>query len=439
MKVKEENECMKRFGWKRAGRVEPRRAKKTALPTALALSAIILSALLLAACSRKGTVSGQDGPVRIRLVYSAGDLKWKSAVEDTAEAFMKENEDIEIELYNMPEIKNRTYVESLKILAAQEEFYDIVELRETGTVADAGLLAPVPESVYSLVENPGMYGGVCYGVPRYFSTLGIIYNRDIFEELGLDTPDTYEEFLDICASLASAGYDPLALGAADVWHMKFWGNYLFRNYIVTEDGDIRWTTERAEKMLSDYRRLAERGFIDESCRTVSDSQTAQELSSGRAAMVYTGPWMLSQIESLNPQVRLGFFFLPGADGVTYAVADSNVEWGISAKTAADHGKMAAAERFLQFYYSEGVYENVLEIMNGESVTVRPIRMPDTQNQRIMETAYASRPVRTDVLLENVSAPDGFFTYFAQLLPEVLWGDESIYALARELTGRWEAP
>ena len=52
-------------------------------------------------------------------------------VEDTAEAFMKANEDIELELYCMPENKNWPYIESLKILAAQKEFFDIVEMRET--------------------------------------------------------------------------------------------------------------------------------------------------------------------------------------------------------------------------------------------------------------------------------------------------------------------
>ena len=48
---------------------------------------------------------------------------------------MKANEDIELELYCMPENKNRPYIESLKILAAQKEFFDIVEMRETSALA----------------------------------------------------------------------------------------------------------------------------------------------------------------------------------------------------------------------------------------------------------------------------------------------------------------
>ena len=52
-------------------------------------------------------------------------------------------------------------------------------------------------------------------------------------------------------------------------------------------------------------------------------------------MVYAGPQMLQQIENLNPQIRLGFFFLPGKNGTVYAMDDRSVQWGISSLTARD--------------------------------------------------------------------------------------------------------
>jgi raffinose/stachyose/melibiose transport system substrate-binding protein len=336
-------------------------------------------------------------------------------------------------------LKNQTYAERLKVLAAQEELNDIVELRETGTLVQAGLLAPMPEEVYSLVENPQTFDGICYGVPRYSTTLGMIYNVDIFERLGLSVPSTYEEFLQVCGTLKASGYDAVALGAADIWHMKFWGNYLFCNYIVTEEGQVCWTKERVMEMLGDFRGLASRGYIHSRYRAVSDSETAQAISARQAVMVYTGPWMLSQIENLNPQIRLGFFFLPGRDGTAYAMDDSNVEWGISSVTAGDEKKMDAAVRFLQFYYSEGIYETILEIMNGDSVTVRQVYMPDTPNQRIMKAAYEREPVHTELLVEDASSPDGFITYYDQMLIETLWGGKSISSLAENLLERWEEP
>ena len=144
-------------------------------------------------------------------------------MENAAEAFMKSNQDIKVELYFMPEAENQTYARRLEVLAAQGEFNDIVELRETDSLVQAGLLAPMPEEVYSLVENPGTCGGICYGVPLYTTTLGMIYNAEIFERLGLCVPRTYEEFLRLCATLKASGYDAIALGAAGDRHMKYWG------------------------------------------------------------------------------------------------------------------------------------------------------------------------------------------------------------------------
>lgn len=403
------------------------------------LGGVLLSAVLLLGCGVAQPAAKGEADVKICVVCSAGDLKWKSGMEDVADAFMKENEHIQVELNFLPEIKNQTYVERLKVLAAENEFYDVLELRETDTMAEAGLLAPLPEEVYSLTDRPRIDNGSCFGVPRFTTTLGIIYNQELFDKLGLSKPKDYEEFLELCGKLKNAGYDPLAIGSADIWHMKFWGNYLFRNYIMAADGSADWSAERVEPMLKCFRDLTIRGYIDTRYRNVSDSQTAQEVSTGRAAMVYTGPWMLSQIENLNQQIQLGFFFLPGNDGTAYAMEDRNVEWGISAKTVADEAKMAAAVKFLQFYYSEGVYETILEIMNADPVTVRPIHMPDTRNQQIMEAAYSDHPTQTSVLVENAGASDGFVAYYEQTLQEALWGRESIASLAEKLAEKWEEP
>mgnify|MGYP000234771828 FL=1 len=82
--------------------------------------------------------------------------------------------------------------------------------------------------------------------------------RRIFERLGLCVPRKYEEFLRVCATLKASGYDAIALGAAGDRHMKYWGNYLFCNYIASGDGQACWTKEKAAEMLGDFRDLASR-------------------------------------------------------------------------------------------------------------------------------------------------------------------------------------
>ena len=410
----------------------------------MSASILLLAGLLfmMTGCSPAvppGSVGRQDPEVKIRVVCSSGDIRWKSGMENAAEAFMKSNQDIKVELYFMPEAENQTYARQLEVLAAQGEFNDIVELRETDSLVQAGLLAPMPEEVYSLVENPGTCGGICYGVPLYTTTLGMIYNAEIFERLGLCVPRKYEEFLRVCATLKASGYDAIALGAAGDRHMKYWGNYLFCNYIAAGDGQACWTKEKAAEMLGDFRDLASRGYINSRYRAVTDRETARAISTRQAVMVYAGPQMLQQIENLNPQIRLGFFFLPGKNGTVYAMDDRSVQWGISSLTAGDGKKMDACVRFLQFCYSEGVYETILEIMNGNPVTVRRVNMPDTPDRKIMEAAYEGDPVHTEFLLKDAQPPDGFIECYDRMLVETLWGGTSISSLADNMLERWEEP
>ena len=101
--------------------------------------------------------------------------------------------------------------------------------------------------------------------------------------------------------------------------------------------------------------------------------------------------------------------------------------------------MDACARFLQFCYSVGVYETILEIMSGNSVTVRRVNMPDTPDRKIMEAAYEGNPVYTEFLLKDAQPPDGFIECYDRMLVETLWGGTSISSLADNMLERWEEP
>ena len=49
------------------------------------------------------------------------------------------------------------------------------------------------------------------------------YNADIFEEVGVEPPTTWTEFLDVCEKIAAAGYQPLAVPGT---FQSFWANQM---------------------------------------------------------------------------------------------------------------------------------------------------------------------------------------------------------------------
>lgn len=417
-------------------RCENHRKKGRENPRYMKVGVCVLGAVtgcLLGGCASKETEKAATEPVSIRIVYSGGDVKWKSVIEDVSESYMEHYPNVRLELYPMPEVKNRNYQENLRVMAAQEELYDVVELRETEQLVQAGLLAPIPEEAAALVNHADEIEGEVYGIPRYTTTFGIIYNRTIFDRLSLTEPKNYEEFLEVCHKIKESGNQPITLGGADLWHMKFWGSYLVQNYI-RENG---WTIEAVVSMLEDFKELVGNSYIDPDCRFLADSQTAQEISSGNAAMLLSGPWMLPQIESLNPDIQLGFFFLPGRDGTVYVMEDSKVAWGISTETKKDEKKLEAAESFLTWFYSEGVYENVLGMMNGDPVTVRQVDLAEFTDREMIERAYDGGAISVKMRLDDPSMPEGFDVEIEQTLIEIMKGNRDIRKLAEKLIRKLE--
>lgn len=420
---------------------EKTRRNKRLLP---ACGVLLAAGVCLFGCSRSVDIV-EEGATTVRVIHSAGDVRWDACMEWVSERFMEQNPDIRVELHSAEEVEGQGYTDRLRALVAQDEFYDVVELREAERFAQAGVLAPLPKRIGSLVEDEKRQGAdgarqdgsVLYSVPRYTTTLGVIYNKAIFDTYGLKEPETYEEFLGLCGQLKNVGIAPLAVGGDMLWHLNFWGNYLYENYIVDEDGTPEWSRERTEEMLRDFRLFSERGYILTKYRSVSDSQTAQELSSGSAAMLYSGPWMLTQITSLNPEMELGFFFLPGKDGDTWALRDDSVEWGISASCGEDEKRYEGAVRFLEFYYSEGIYEQVLADMNAVSVARREVRLTDRWEQLAVKNAYRPGVRENPYFVGDERTPDGFRTFYARTLWETLWGTVEIPELAAGLIERWE--
>lgn len=374
---------------------------------------------------------------RLQVIYSSGDIRWTGSVGWVAERFMEENPDIHVDLKASVDIAGQSLTDRLKVLIAQEEFYDVIELREGGLFAEAGYLAPLPEELTDLIDRKRTEE-TCYMIPRYRTTLGMIYDKKRFAELGLSVPESYEDFLEVCEAIRQADVTPIAVGGADIWHMGFWGNYLYQNYIIDDQGESDGSKERVLEMLKDFQELRRAGYIEARAAGVSDSQTVHELSSGSAAMLYSGPWIIDQVISLDPEAELGFFYLPGRDGRTRAEVEEMTTWGISASCREDEDRWQAARRFLAFFYSEGIYEHVLAQMNAEPVTVRPLVGGSTATRQMVREARKEGVYDCDRVVGEEGTPDGFRSFYDQCLQEVLWGSRPLEEIAGELEARWMA-
>ena len=59
--------------------------------------------------------------------------------------------------------------------------------------------------------------GAPYGVPMIAVSHGIYYNKDLFKQLGIEVPTTWEELLAAAQKIKDAGYTPFANASGDAW------------------------------------------------------------------------------------------------------------------------------------------------------------------------------------------------------------------------------
>ena len=99
-----------------------------------------------------------------------------------------------------------------------------------GAYVRRGVLRDITDDIADWVErfepaslDAYTIGGRVYGIPLSpVSTSSFFYNVDLFNELGLEEPDSYDDFIAVAAALDEAGYVPVLHQGKNVWMWPMW-------------------------------------------------------------------------------------------------------------------------------------------------------------------------------------------------------------------------
>lgn len=229
-------------------------------------------------------------------------------------------------------------------------------LYEAGHLADLSGMAGM--SNFSDVAKSGWStddGSATYCVPMASVIHGFIYNKDAFEEVGVDVPQTEEEFFAALEKFKEDGtYIPMAMGTNDQWEAATMGyNNIGPNYWKGEEG--RNALIAGDQQLTDegwvapYRQLAKWGdYMGDGyeAQTYPDSQNIFTL--GRAAIYPAGSWEISGFKALA-DFEMGAFNPPvqSAGDTCYISDHTDIGIGMNAAT----GSPEAAKTFLNWVAS----------------------------------------------------------------------------------------
>ncbi|WP_417249172.1 ABC transporter substrate-binding protein [Celeribacter sp.] len=198
-------------------------------------------------------------------------------------------------------------------------------------------------------------GSATFCVPMASVIHGFIYNKDAFEEVGVEVPTTEDEFFAALEAFKEDGsYIPMAMGTNDQWEAATMGyQNIGPTYWKGEEG--RLALINGEQKLTDpqwvepYATLAKwADYLGDGfeAQTYPDSQNIFTL--GRAAIYPAGSWEIAGFNSLV-DFEMGAFKPPVKNAGDTCYISDHTDIGIGMNTSTEHPE--AAKTFLAWVAS----------------------------------------------------------------------------------------
>ena len=246
---------------------------------------------------------------------------------------------------------------------------------EAGLFEDVSDLWKEPDIARNLVSTKGAMtiDGKQWGVPYTYYQWGVYYRKDIYEELGLKEPATFEEFKANCQAIIDSGRACVTIGTKFLWTAGGWFDYLnlrtngFDFHMDLAAGKVAWTDPRVKQTFMNWKELIDMGAFIDNHQTYSWQEALPFMVNGDAAHYLIGNFAVAPLRDAGlTDDQLDFYQFPVINpGVELAEDAPTDTFHIPAKAA----NKEAAREFLRFVVSADVQT---EINNGKNLGQLPV-------------------------------------------------------------------
>jgi raffinose/stachyose/melibiose transport system substrate-binding protein len=188
-----------------------------------------------------------------------------------------------------------------------------------------------------------------YAIPYATNGSGILYNKDIFDQVGVTIPTTWTELQDVIKKISDAGINPIEFTFVDAWTTLPSWNSMAPVIPAADFTDKRKAGEATfvgthEEVLEKYLVLLKACKNDYMGTSYDDGN--KDFANGGAAMMVQGNWAISEFLKTNPSMNVDLFAFPATDDESKNTVTSGIDvaMAISATTAAPD----AAKAFVAF-------------------------------------------------------------------------------------------
>lgn len=264
----------------------------------------------------------------------------------------------------------------------------------------------------SIIDSAVKVDGHYYLLPITQHYVAFFYNKKIFEDLRLNPPQTWDEFLNVCEIIKNDDKTPISLGAKSRWPAQFWFDYIllrtagkdYRDKLM--NGEAKYTDPEVVRAFAIWSDLIDKGYFNEDAIEVEwyDSPMG-DIVNGKAAMTLMGTWCMSSFKTLynfDPGDDYGYFTFPIIDEGVKMSALGPIDGLVVPKDAVN---------------TDGAKEVLVFLANSESQKIMALGSGAFSPSSDVDTSiYNNLQIK---MLEDINQqPDWSFNYDLATPPEI---------------------
>ena len=284
---------------------------------ALLSSGVLSLSLLLAGCageSNSDTSSeGGEDSTQISFIHWRGEDK--AVLDDIIAQFEDENPNISVEMTIYPSEQYQATGQRLLQDGSTGDVFTSFPGAQFEAIASAGLFEDLSDEDFvsnfdEELISVGQKDGAQFALPYQLVFNMPVYNKDMFEELGLEVPKSWTGFQEMADTLLENDITPIAFPGADIGPNQFMNSMMMNNapdediFEKLQNGEESLTNEWWVKTLEDFQLLEQKGYIQADALGTSQDSAMAMVANEEAAMLATGSYHMSALLGLNPDLQL---------------------------------------------------------------------------------------------------------------------------------------
>ncbi len=281
--------------------------------------------LVLTACQSSKPTGGTD-QVEIKFLHKWPQPEYSIYFDEVVAAFMKDNPNIKV---NVEAVGDEPIKDKLRILMGTDNQPDVFFswsgefatkfVRSNNALDLTPYLEKDSEWKSSIMEaglEPYTYDGKTYGIPLRINGKFFVYNTEMFNKLGLQKPNTWEEFMTVLETLKKNNITPIGFGNIYPWAGCHYLTGLNQKFVAQDVRMKDYNPKTGEftdpgyiKALEYFKSLNDKGYFIEGVNSTEHNMSNQMFYGEQVAMVYVELEEFIEVEDNLPG-KWDFFELP---------------------------------------------------------------------------------------------------------------------------------